>query len=78
MTALPLVANPEISDACAYLDTGLTIARACLMLYLEDTTEERNYFFQESRHDIHQMLVAVIDYMLSAQQTLEEIEGAEA
>lgn len=40
MTALPLVANPEISDACAYLDTGLTIARACLMLYLEDATEE--------------------------------------
>ena len=78
MTALPLVANPEISDACAYLDTGLTIARACLMLYLEDTTEERKYFVQESRHDIHQMLVAVIDYMLSAQQTLEEIEGAEA
>lgn len=78
MTALPLVANPEISDACAYLDTGLTIARACLMLYLEDTTEERKYFFQESRHDIRQMLVAVIDYMLSAQQTLEEIEGAEA
>lgn len=78
MTALPLVANPEISDACAYLDTGLTIARACLMLYLEDATEEHKYFFQESRHDIHQMLVAVIDYMLSAQQTLEEIEGAEA
>lgn len=69
MTALPLVANPEISDACAYLDTGLTIARACLMLYLEDTTEE---------HKFHQMVGAVIDYMLSAQQTLEEIEGAEA
>lgn len=78
MTALPLVANPEISDACAYLDTGLTIARACLMLYLEDATEERKYFFQESRHEIRQMLGAVIDYMLSAQQTLEEIEGAEA
>lgn len=78
MTALPLVANPEISDVCAYLDTGLTIARACLMLYLEDATEEHKYFFQESRHDIRQMLVAVIDYMLSEQQTLEEIEGAEA
>ena len=78
MTALPLVANPEISDVCAYLDTGLTIARVCLMLYLEDTTEEHKYFFQESRHDIHQTLGAVIDYMLLAQQTLEEIEGAEA
>lgn len=78
MTALPLVANPEISDVCAYLDAGLSIARACLMLYLEDTTEEDKFFSAENIHDIRQMLGAVIDYMLSAQRTLEEIEGAEA
>ena len=48
------------------------------MLYLEDTTEEDEFFSTENIHDIHQMLVAVIDYMLSAQQTLEDIEGAEA
>ena len=67
--------NPEIADAYADLDTGLSIARACLMLYLEDTTEEHKYFFQESRHELHQMVGAVIDYMRSAQETLEAIEA---
>lgn len=66
--------NPEIADAYADLDTGLSIARACLMLYLEDATEEHKYFFQESRHDIHQMLGAVIDCIRSSQETLEAIE----
>ena len=66
--------NPGIADAYADLDTGLSIARACLMLYLEDATEERKYFFQESRHDIHQMVGAVIDCIRSAQETLEAIE----
>lgn len=63
--------NPEIADAYADLDTGLSIARACLMLYLEDTTEERKYFFQESRHDIHQMVGAVIDCIRSHKRHLK-------
>lgn len=68
--------NPEIEDACADLDTGLSIARACLMLYLEDTAEYK-HFFQESRHDLHQMVGAVIDYICSAQSTLEVITDRE-
>ena len=67
--------NPEIADAYADLDTALSIARACLMLYLEDTAEEHKYFSQESRHDLHQMVGAVIDYIRSAQETLEAIEA---
>ncbi len=67
--------NPEIADAYADLDTGLSIARACLMLYLEDATEEHKYFYQESRHELHQMVGAVIDYIRSAQETLEAIEA---
>lgn len=69
--------NPEIEDACADLDTGLSIARACLMLYLDDTTEEYKHFFQESRHDLRQMVGAVIDYIRSAQATLEAITDRE-
>lgn len=69
--------NPEIEDAYADLDTGLSIARACLMLYLDNTTEEYKHFFQESRHDLCQMVGAVIDYIRSAQATLEAITDRE-
>ena len=69
--------NPEIADACTDLDTGLAIARACLMLYLDDTAEEHKHFFQESRHELHQMVGAVIDYIRSAQVTLEVIADRE-
>ena len=69
---ITVASSPEIADAYADLDTGLSIARACLMLYLE---EEHKCLFEESRHDLRQMVGAVIDYIRSAQETLEAIEA---
>ncbi len=63
--------SPEIANAYADLDTGLLIARACSMLYLE---EEHKCLFEENRHALCQMVGAVIDYIRSAQETLEAIE----
>lgn len=68
---ITVASSPEIADAYADLDTGLSIARACSMLYLE---EEHKCLFEESRHDLYQMVGAVIDYIRSAQETLEAIE----
>lgn len=66
--------NPEVTDALLDVETGLTIARTLYTSYFEKTDECAEINFKTSRNDIGTLIGAVIDYMRSAQVTLEAIE----
>ena len=66
--------NPEISEALLDLETGLAIARTLYTNYFEKVGESAQRDFEDSRNDIAALVGAVIDYMRSAQVTLEAIE----
>ena len=70
--------SPEIADAMLDLETGLAVARLIYTHYFERTGEGAKLYFQNSREDIAAALGAVIDYIRSAQVTLEAIESEEA
>ena len=70
--------SPEIVDAMLDLETGLAVARLIYPHYFERTGEGAKLYFQNSREDIAAALGAVIDYIRSAQVTLEAIESEEA
>ena len=67
--------NPEIADAMLDLETSLAVARLLYTHYFEKTGEGAKLYFQNSREDIAAALGAVIDYIRSAQVTLEAIES---
>lgn len=66
--------NPEISEALLDLKTGLAIARTLYTNYFEKVGGSAQRYFEGSRNDIAALVGAVIDYMRSAQVTLEAIE----
>ena len=66
--------SPEIAEALLDLDTGLAIARTLYTNYFEKTGESAQLYYASSREDISALIGAVIDYMRSAQVTLEAIE----
>ena len=70
--------NPEVADAILDLETGLAVARILYTNYFEQTGEGADLYFQHSRHDIGAVLGAIIDYIISAQETLEAIENQTA
>ena len=70
--------NPEVADAILDLETGLAVARLLYTNYFEQTREGAELYFQQSRRDIGAVLGAIIDYIISAQETLEAIENQTA
>lgn len=66
--------SPEIAEALLDLETGLAIARTLYTNYFEKVGESAQLYFEGSRNDIAALIGAVIDYMRSAQVTLEAIE----
>lgn len=69
---------PEVTDAICDLETGLAVARLLYTNYFEQTGEGAELYFQHSKHDIGEVLGAVIDYMRSAHTILEAIENQTA
>lgn len=69
---------PEVTDAICDLETGLAVARLLYTNYFEQTGEGAELYFQHSRRDIGAVLGAIIDYIISAQETLEAIENQTA
>lgn len=66
--------SPEIAEALLDLDTGLAIARTLYTNYFEKVGESAQLYYASSKEDIAALIGAVIDYMQSAQVTLEAIE----
>lgn len=66
--------SPEIAEALLDVETGLAIARTLYTNYFEKVGESAQLYFENSRNDIAALIKAVIDYMRSAQVTLEAIE----
>ena len=69
---------PGITDTICDLETGLAVARLMYNSYFDQTGEGSELYLQHSRHDIGAVLGAIIDYIISAQETLEAIENQTA
>jgi hypothetical protein len=67
----PKTANT--ADVSADLETALSLANMCNMLYFEEQGEGSELFFSTSREDIRNVLTAVIDYVYSAKELLDKL-----